>query len=276
MKNNFFPLNSYIPSYAGTVVKRNLVLEPKQEYFLYVPRNICIGAPVFIAVHGVARMAKEHAEEFASFAERYGVVLIAPLFPKEYFCDYQRLGRKGKGERADLAFQRIIKEVGLLTGANTDRLYMFGYSGGGQFVHRYAMSYPQNVARIVVAAAGWYTFPDSKVNYPRGIKKAKGLRHITFSPLRFLSIPACVIVGKRDKHRDVELNKSERIDNQQGLNRLERGKAWIQAMADAARAIDLDTKYDFKVLPGCNHSFLKCMHQGRMGEHVVNFLFGPI
>ncbi|MEA3435758.1 MAG: hypothetical protein U9R43_04785 [Thermodesulfobacteriota bacterium] len=276
MKNNFFPLNSYTPSYAGKVVKRKLILEPKQEYFLYVPRSVCIGAPVFITVHGVARMAKEHAEEFAPFAERYGVVLIAPLFPKKYFCDYQRLGRKEKGERADLAFQRIIKEVGLLTGANTDSLYMFGYSGGGQFAHRYAMAYPQNVARIVVAAAGWYTFPDSNVNYPRGIKKAKGLRHIIFSSSRFLSIPACVIVGERDKHRDVELNKSERIDNQQGLNRLERGKAWIQAMADAARASDLNTEYDFKVLPGCNHSFLKCMHQGRMGEHVVNFLFGPI
>ena len=276
MKSNSFPLNNYIPSYAGTVVKRKLVLEPKQEYFLYVPRNVCIGAPVFIAVHGVARMAKEHAQEFAPFAERYGVVLIAPLFPKEYFCDYQRLGRKGKGERSDLSFQGIIKEVGLLTGANTDRLYMFGYSGGGQFVHRYAMAYPQNVARIVVAAAGWYTFPDSNVNYPRGIKRAKGLRHITFSSSRFLSIPACVLVGERDKHRDVELNKSERIDNQQGLNRLERGKAWIQAMADAARASDLDTEYDFKVLPDCNHSFLKCMHRGRMGEHVLNFLFGPI
>ncbi len=276
MKNNFFPLNSYTPSYAGTVVKRNLVLEPKQEYFLYVPRNVCIGAPVFIAVHGVARMAKEHAQEFAPFAERYGVVLIAPLFSKEYFCDYQRLGRKEKGERADLSFQGIIKEVGLLTGANTDRLYMFGYSGGGQFVHRYAMAYPQNVARIVVAAAGWYTFPDSDINYPRGIKKAKGLRHITFSSSRFLSIPACVLVGERDKHRDVELNKSERIDNQQGFNRLERGKAWIQAMADAARTIDLDTEYEFKVLPSCNHSFLKCMHRGRMGEHVVNFLFSPI
>ncbi len=159
---------------------------------------------------------------------------------------------------------------------NTDSLYMFGYSGGGQFVHRYAMAYPQNVARIVVAAAGWYTFPDSNVNYPRGIKNAKGLRHITFSPSRFLSIPACVIVGKRDKHRDVELNKSERIDNQQGLNRLERGRAWIQAMTDAARASDLDTEYVFKVLPSCNHSYLKCMHRGRMGEHVVNFLFGPI
>jgi pimeloyl-ACP methyl ester carboxylesterase len=112
-------------------------------------------------------MAKDHALKFASFAERYGVVLVAPLFPKDRFGDYQRLGRNGRGERADQALNRILTEVGFLTGANIDKLYMFGYSGGGQFVHRYAMAYPQRTARIVVAAAGWYTFPDSAVNYPR-------------------------------------------------------------------------------------------------------------
>ena len=119
-------------------------------------------------------------KQFAYFAERYGVILVAPLFPKDRFCDYQRLGREGRGERADHALNRILAEVRLLTGTDINRLYMFGYSGGGQFVHRYALAYPERMARIVIAAAGWYTFPDQNVNYPRGIKKAKGLPDIHF------------------------------------------------------------------------------------------------
>jgi pimeloyl-ACP methyl ester carboxylesterase len=259
---------------GARVLTRNVVEDKKQKYFLYIPSGGGSGKPVFVTVHGVKRMAIEHAVEFSAFAELYDVVLVAPLFPKKQFCDYQRLGRQGRGNRADLALHRILNDVGSLTGANIDKLYMFGYSGGGQFVHRYAMAYPRHAVRIVVAAAGWYTFPDSDVNYPRGVKKAKGLDNIRFDPVGFLSVPTCVVVGKRDIHRDQELNKSGRIDRQQGVNRFERGKAWIEAMADAARSYHLDTAYIFKKIPACNHCFMKCMHRGRMGSLVFNFLFG--
>ncbi|OPX40261.1 MAG: hypothetical protein B1H11_00525 [Desulfobacteraceae bacterium 4484_190.1] len=259
---------------VGTVLTRNLIHDPTQRYYLYVPRGGGAVKSVFVTVHGVKRMAKEHALQFASFAERYGVVLVAPLFPKTYFRDYQRLGRNGRGRRADRALNRILTEVGFLTGANIDKLYMFGYSGGGQFVHRYAMAYPKRTARIVVAAAGWYTFPDSAVNYPKGIKKVKGLKDIRFDPTQFLSVPACVVVGEKDIQRDLELNKSSKIDQLQGINRLERGRAWVEAMVIAAKTYRLDTSYDFKVLPGCHHSFTKCMKRGKMGKWVFRFLFG--
>jgi hypothetical protein len=267
-------LNFYINDIgrlSGTIVARRLIGDPKQIYYLYVPRKGY--RDVFITVHGVKRMAKEHAVEFAPFAERYGVVLIAPVFPKDRFCDYQRLGSKKNSVRADVALNRVIEEVGFLTGANTDNVFMFGYSGGGQFVHRYAMVYPQIPKRTVIAAPGWYTFPDYKVNYPYGVKKARGLGNITFDLSRFLSVPACVMVGEKDVYRDGELNKNPLVDQQQGLNRLERGKRWIRAMKKAARIRNLDTKFDFRVLPGCNHSFIKCMHRGQMGERVFKFLF---
>jgi poly(3-hydroxybutyrate) depolymerase len=268
-----FDTNDIFPQ-VGTVLTRNLIHEPTQRYYLYVPRGGGAVKSVFVTVHGVKRMAKDHALKFASFAERYGVVLVAPLFPKDRFGDYQRLGRNGRGERADQALNRILTEVGFLTGANIDKLYMFGYSGGGQFVHRYAMAYPQRTARIVVAAAGWYTFPDSAVNYPKGIKRVKGLKDIRFDPTQFLSVPACVVVGEKDIQRDLELKKSNKIDQQQGTNRVERGRAWVEAMSTAAKTYHLDTSYDFKVLSGCRHSFTKCMKRGKMGKRVFRFLFG--
>ncbi len=259
----------------GKILKRNLEHDPAQEYFLYLPQaRVMAEAPVFVSVHGITRNAYEHARLFSPFAERYGVVLIAPLFPSDRFRGYQRLPRNTKRPSADLVLNQIVSEVGRFTEARIDKLFMFGYSGGGQFVHRYALFYPQNVARLVVASAGWYTFPDSTLSYPFGLKRTPGIEATSEKMIQFLSIPICVLVGEKDVLRDPELNKSRRIDRQQGINRLERGRRWIRSMAAAARAYHLDVEYRFEVISGCDHSFTKCMIQGGMGKRVFEFLFG--
>lgn len=258
---------------AGTVLTRSLGGNSDQKYFLYIPSGGGTAARTFIAVHGITRNAEEQAHLFAPFAEHYGVVLVAPLFPEDRFRDYQRLGREGRGERADCALDKIVAEVGSLIGVRSKKLYLFGYSGGGQFVHRYVMAHPERVARVALAAAGWYTFPDPTVEFPLGIKQTSGLPDIRFNLPRFLSVPTCLLVGEKDVLRDPELRKSRRIDRQQGITRLERGKRWIKVMAAAARAYSLDTPYSFQVLPNSNHSFAECMERGNMGRRVFEFLF---
>jgi poly(3-hydroxybutyrate) depolymerase len=262
---------------SGVVLDRTSNQDDDQQYFLYIPRKRGASASVFISVHGISGNAHEHATQFSPFAERYGVVLIAPLFPRERFPDYQRLARclpQNKSRRADHVLQRIVAEVGILTGANTSQLYLFGYSGGGQFVHRYAMVYPSQVARYVVGAAGWYTFPDTAVNYPRGIKPRAGLPDIQFDPCRFLAIPASVLVGERDVRAGTALNTSPRIEQQQGATRLERGRRWVHAMTEAAKHYHLDTRFDFHTLPDSGHSFRRSMKRGNMGTVVFERLFG--
>lgn len=262
---------------AGVVLDRTVDQDHDQRYFLYIPRKVGAGAPIFISVHGISGNAHEHATQFAPFAERYGVVLIAPLFPWKEFPDYQRLARyspQNKRRRADHALQRIVTEVGALTGAKTDQLYLFGYSGGGQFVHRYAMVYPNQVARYVVGAAGWYTFPDPTVTYPRGIKPRTDLPDMQFDLCRFLAVPASVLVGERDVRAGTALNTSPRIQQQQGATRLERGKRWVQAMTEAAQRCHLGTSFDFHTLPKSGHSFRRSMTRGNMGTLVFERLFG--
>lgn len=262
------------PIRPGIISSRIVEQAFRQPYFLYVPRHGAINAPVFITVHGISRNAREHAESFASFAEHYGVVLVAPYFSQHDFPDYQRLGRKGKGARADWALDRIVDAVGRLTGAQTGKLFLFGYSGGAQFVHRYTLAHPQRVAKVVLGAPGWYTFPDPTVKYPKGIAPTKRLPGVTFDPVNFLTIPTCVIVGKRDVRQDAGLNTSAKIARQQGGNRVERGRQWIAAMARAAEAQGLATPYDFQTLPRARHSFSQSMRRGRMGEMVFAYLFG--
>lgn len=257
-----------------TVLVRGLARDPGHVYFLYVPTRGAEGAPLFVTVHGISRNAEEHARLFAPYAERYRVVLLAPLFPGESFPRYQRLGRDGCGERADRVLEEIVAGVGAVTGAATDKLYLFGFSGGGQFVHRYAMAYPSRVARYMVGAAGWYTYPNDSARYPRGIRPREDLPDVRFEPRDFLKVPGGVVIGERDIKINEALNKSPRITVQQGANRLERGLRWIEAMRDAAAALGLSTHYSYFILPGVGHSFRRAMTRSGMGDVVFNHLFG--
>lgn len=259
------------PIERGVVLQRTLQTDDHQKYLLYVPRRGGDSAKIFVTVHGISRNVTEHARKFSSYAEKFGVVMIAPYFPADRFPDYQRLGLKGK--RADKVLNEIVSEVANLTGASTHKLYLFGYSGGAQFVHRYMLAYPERVAKIVLGASGWYTFPNSTLKYPRGIQESQSLPQIQFDPGQFLNIPVCVLVGEKDNQRDAELNKSPQIDRLQGVTRIERGRRWVEEMIYQARTRGLPTAYAFHLLPNSPHSFSISMRRGGMGEKTFNFLF---
>jgi len=152
------------PVTLGALQRRILGADPQQDYYLYVPRHGGQGAPLFVTVHGVSRDAQEQSTLFAPYAERYGAVMLAPCYSSERYPDYQRLSRIGRGPRSDEALDRMVAEVAQLTGARTDKLYLFGYSGGAQFVHHYTLAHPERVARVVIGAAGWYTLPDLELH----------------------------------------------------------------------------------------------------------------
>jgi pimeloyl-ACP methyl ester carboxylesterase len=261
----------------------NPAIEPKRtvngndawSYYIYRPANAMAGAPLFVTVHGISRNAAHHVKHFARLADRYGVVVVAPFFPEDRFPNYQRLWREGRGDRADLALQSIIEEAGDLTGATTEKVYLFGYSGGGQFVHRYTMAYPQHVAQYAVGAAGWYTFPDTRIRYPRGIKPRPDMPGVTFDMSAFLAVRGGVVVGADDNKRDRSLNKSALVTAQQGEHRLERAQSWVQAMTAAAHRHDLNTDFFLHVLPHCGHSFSRSMGRGDMGSVVFTEFFSP-
>ena len=258
----------------GMVHMRHVSGDTALKYYVYVPKKRREPTSQFVSVHGVSRNAREHADMFASLAEQYGVVLVAPVFSRRDFGDYQRLGRAGSGRRADYAIQSITREVGKLTGANCSKISLFGFSGGGQFVHRYTMAHPEHVQRVVIGAAGWYTCPEAEVRYPYGTAATHRLKGISFSVKKFLRVPACVLVGQWDIKHDPGLNQSARIQRQQGTTRLERGRRWIDMMNRAAMEHGMDTPYSFSILTGVDHDFTLAMRSALMGRKVFNYLFG--
>jgi len=242
------------------------------EYYCYRPKEWHPGRAM-ISVHGISRNAKEHVEGFITQAERHKSIIIAPYFPKSSFRRYQQLGVSADAGRADLAFDNIIQDAADWLQMQLYPLRIFGFSGGGQFAHRYAMFYPKRIKRLVLAAPGWYTFPDPDRHYPLGLRSTREWPKLKFSAERFLKIPTMVTVGEEDDLRDDDLNKERAIDAFQGFNRIERGERWITAMRSLGRAFDISTDFRLETIPNANHAYESYQSHPPFGDMVFDFLF---
>jgi pimeloyl-ACP methyl ester carboxylesterase len=274
-----FHFSSARRSRRGEIQHRSLDADPRTKFLLYEPETTARRAPVLVTVHGISRNAREQVELFSPFADAYGVVLLAPIFDDAVFGKYQQLASKRPGTlRSGDALRQMLDEVGRQTSVDADRSYLFGYSGGGQFAHRFAMAFPDRVKSAVIGSAGWYTLPDSELLYPFGIADNPRISGLTFEPDRFLKTPMHVFVGPRDASRNGALRKSEKLDVLQGQNRIERGKRWVTAMQEAAASLAIaHADFRFELLSGGRHSFAKAMRQYGLGEATFDaFALAPI
>lgn len=238
------------------------------ECWLYVPDHLDCGLAPLVAVHGVGRGARNQAKQFMQRARDQGRLVIAPLFDVQRWPGYQRIA--AHGQRADLALLGLLESVAFQTGVSTRRVAVFGYSGGAQFAHRFAMLHPHRVECLCVCAAGWYTWPSAtELVFPHstGFTPRRRLGEAAASNLgRFLQIPLQVAVGERDNVVDALTRSSALLDAQQGTHRLQRAQSWVQHLHQLARERELSPNARLTVLPDAGHDFRECMRSGLLGS----------
>lgn len=243
-------------------------------YYLYVPSRIDPNARPLVVVHGISRRAHVHLTNFAPLAEMSGRILIAPLFSKARCKRYQQL--VADPCRADKALLATLRAVAAKTGYDMGQVDLFGFSGGAQFAHRFAMMYPERVGRLAVASAGWYTLPDFEEAFPYGLaSKDNGRERFRAKLPDFLAIPTLVVVGEKDLVRDESLRQKPELDRRQGLTRVERAARWSQAMRQAAADRGIHAEISFHVLPACGHSFEDCARNGGLVDLVMAWFANP-
>jgi len=64
-----------------------------------------------------------------------------------------------------------------------------------------------------------------------------------------------------------------RIDAVQGLNRIERGEKWVQAMNALARAYQVNSNCRFEMVPTATHAYESYLAHPPFAETVFSFLF---
>jgi len=258
----------------GTVSTHVLTGDEPLRYLVFVPHG-CEPKRLAVAVHGISRRARDQIEAFAPAACQAESVVAAPIFEPPAYNRYQRFGWNSRAERADLVMHRLIEKVGNETAVPSGRVSLFGFSGGGQFAHRYAMAYPERVAACAVASAGWYTFPDESRAFPYGLgDDGRGSADaFRFDPERFLRVPMLVLVGEQDLERDASFRTSRRLDRQQGRTRVDRALNFVNSMRGRADELGIAAQLEMTVVPGVAHHFRESAKAG-IAERVFRFLYG--
>jgi len=218
--------------------------------------------PLVVAIHGISRDAKEMAELLLPEARARDYALLAPHFEPAAYDDYQRLGRRGRGARADLALIEAWKRLEAAADCEFGPIYLLGFSGGAQFAHRFVMAHPGRVDAATIASAGWYTDPAPRRRYPTGLRVDGELAGVRLEPLRFLRVPMLVTVGTRDTKRDASVRSNPRLDERQGRNRFERAKRFCQKMGEAAATRGIESRTSLIEIPNAGHSVSQCVEHG--------------
>ena len=238
-------------------------------FWLYQPVRVRNMQRLLVVVHGISRDAEEQLDCYRTLADELGCWLVAPQFKRKEFPRYQQLCAGSGQPRADIALNSFLALWRSMHGQPYLKIWLAGYSGGAQFAHRYALHHPQQIAAMVLGSAGWYSFPDQQVRYPRGITRSPALDPVRLEEM--LNIPMLVTVGDEDDLRDSSLRTSESLDRQQGRNRFERAINWYESV----RLLQQETTHkaiQLKVLSGQGHNFYKNMQQGGMAALVLQFL----
>ncbi|MEO9876025.1 MAG: alpha/beta hydrolase [Anderseniella sp.] len=238
--------------------------------WLALPDTISDTLPPLVAVHGIRREARAQAEFFGERATALGRPVIAPLFEKTHWPRYQQAVRRG---RADLALLRLMTELQDAGIWLTRKFDLFGFSGGAQFAHRFAMLHPGVVSRLITSSAGWYTFPDNAA-FPYGLAPRPG-RSDSWAPRltakldQFLALPIHVCVGAHDNTPDRNTRSGPDINAQQGPHRRARATRWAEAVRSEAQTRNIPSSVKFVALPSCGHNFRNCITRGGLDQVVV-------
>lgn len=201
---------------------------------------------LLVVVHGYGAKSDNGAgrrsvRQLASFWGRRVTALnwmvMAPHFDETRFQNsYQRLG--DGGIRADRRLNRLVDEAGmLLPTGEAEKPFLLGFSGGGQFAHRYAAFGGDRFARIVVGAPGWFLWPDPCLPYPLGMgdpdRPDKGAQRLD----ALCRSDMLVLVGENDRTQGAFRKRYNGVDlcALQGAGRRDRAANWFSALRQISK-----------------------------------------
>jgi pimeloyl-ACP methyl ester carboxylesterase len=248
--------------------------EPTLRYRVFVPDQPAGGPPV-VVLHGNGRDGGRTFRAFLPAAMEAGVPLLAPTFSRDRYPRYQVLAGVSGPLAAARALLATLDDAAADLGLAVGQVDLAGYSGGAQFVHRFAMLEPARVRRAVVVAAGWYTYLDPDRPFPYGVGAGADSMGWAMKIDAALQVPMLVLVGERDIERDAALRTDPQLDYRQGSDRRDRALRWTAHLNAAARARGLPAVASVDLLPECAHSFPELVERGGLVPRTFAFLRGP-
>jgi pimeloyl-ACP methyl ester carboxylesterase len=245
--------------------------------FTYKPPTYRDG-PLLLVFHGVNRNAEDYRNFAITMGERFGAIVVAPLFDSKRFPSerYQRGGivRSGQPQPSEkwtyAAVPRIVAEVRAMEGKPALPYYLIGHSAGGQFLVRLAAFFPGEATRIVAANPGSELFPSRDQNFGYGFGGLPAELSTDEILQRYLAAPLTLYLGTGDNRPDEDFDGSPPA-MRQGGSRLERGRACFEFAEKLAKERGWEFRWRKVETAGIGHqsAFMFAAPESR------ETLFGP-
>ncbi|KAK5947300.1 hypothetical protein PMZ80_001450 [Knufia obscura] len=225
-------------SLTNRIYRTALQADPRISYEAYIPDahyppdDNTQKLPLLVAIHGTGRDTEKYLNIWKDFADTNKCAVSTPLFlallqgPLD-FDGYHFLGRAPpwSGEpaetwlnasvevetmaetsgdpatdlRYDLLLLKMLDEVSIRWPAiDTSKVFLTGFSGGGQFGHRFFYLHPERLAALSVGAPGSITAFNYEQNWPTGLKNIEDIFNQTVDVSELKKIPILGSVGSND------------------------------------------------------------------------------
>ena len=212
-------------------------------------------------MHGVKRNAAIYRDNWIKLAIQNNLIIIAPEFSEKDYpgSKFYNLGNYDEdnfsGSKTKSLTFSAIEEIFSIFKEKFPlgelKYNIFGHSAGAQFVHRFVLfgKYPR-MDKAIAANAGWYTFPNTNIDFPYGLK---GVDQETLSLKKRLLADLTILLGTEDNDPNHKFLRRTREANWQGAHRLERGLKFL----NEAKKRHPHTNWKLSLVEGVSHENAK-------------------
>jgi poly(3-hydroxybutyrate) depolymerase len=223
-------------------------------HYLHVPEGEPTqpgGYPLLVVVHDSTSNAEACRDAFIPFADRNRCAVLAPLFPalpggiSVPAAPYKFLVTSQV--RFDQMLLTTIAEVAADHHIDASRFLLHGFSGGGQFAHRFFYLHPDRLKAVSIASPGRITPLDFSRPWWAGVADTSRVFGTAIRLDEIRSVPVQVLVGSDDTG-PTEPGNPGGIAGATGHDRVQRAR-FLQASL-----IGHGIPSEFEIVPGAAHN----------------------
>ena len=228
--------------------------------YTYLPEGLDVTkAPIAFILHGAHRSVEGVRDDWERHADKYGFMVIAPLFDKEQWGHFETAGifsRSGKlrdkSKTSYYLIEHLFDAVKAATGNTTARYFLYGFSEGGQFTQRFVLFMPEaRYIRAVIGSPSHYMMPRFDIKFPYGLKGAPATA-ASLKPV--FSRDVVLLLPEQDNDPNhPQLSKTPEAEAQ-GPNRFARGHTFFREAHKCAAQLGAPFRWRLRYVHGAGHS----------------------